>query len=74
MSTQNLKAHERKRRLLPAALSGGLDEAWRFQYRRPAAVQVPLAHVENHGEISRCSRQESRIRPVTALPWGLFTS
>ena len=73
MSTQNLKAHERKRRLLQAALSGRLDEARRFKYC-PAAVQVPLAHVENHGEISRCSRQDSRIRPVTALPWGLFTS
>ena len=32
MSTQNLKAHERKRRLEQAALSGRLDEARRFQY------------------------------------------
>lgn len=35
MSTQNLKAHERKRRLEQAALSGRLDEARRFQYARP---------------------------------------
>ena len=61
---------ERKRRLLQAALSGRLDEARRFPGTARAAVQVPLAHVENHGEISRCSRQESRIRPVVGAAVG----